>query len=98
MSGPDGLDPAGVLGLGSGADSATIRAAWRRQARLCHPDLGGDAEAFRRARRSFELLRSRVGGTDVGERPTLVAHLGPGGVAVRWWRRRRLRTQQPRVS
>ena len=80
-----------VLGVPVGAGALEVRIAWRRIASETHPDRGGDAEAFRRAKVAFEQLGTKCRG------PTLVARLGPSGVARRWWRRRRDRVQQPRV-
>ncbi len=42
-------DPHEVLGVQPGADPATIKAAWRRLARVNHPDLTGDDPAASRA-------------------------------------------------
>lgn len=86
-------DPHEVLGVPVGSDAAAVRAAWRRVARQCHPDRGGDAEAFRRARVAFEHLHPGA-----GTGPTVVRRLSPAGVAARWWQRRQDRAQQPRVS
>ena len=41
-------DPYVVLGVASGADAATIKAAWRKLARAHHPDLTGDDPAASR--------------------------------------------------
>lgn len=49
------------LGLERGADAETIRATWRRVARERHPDHGGDADAFDRARRAYLLLEDAPG-------------------------------------
>ncbi|KAF8069581.1 DJA6 [Scenedesmus sp. PABB004] len=45
-----------VLGVASTASGAEIKAAWRRLARLHHPDAGGQAAAFLRCRLAYELL------------------------------------------
>ncbi|GAA1820701.1 J domain-containing protein [Nesterenkonia flava] len=45
-----------VLGVSPDADAKTIRAAYRKQARLNHPDHGGDAEAFHRVQQAWETL------------------------------------------
>jgi hypothetical protein len=49
-------DAYAVLGLARGATEAQVRAAWRDAARRTHPDVGGDAVAFRRAREAYEIL------------------------------------------
>jgi hypothetical protein len=49
-------DAYAVLGLQRGASDAEVRAAWRDAARRTHPDVGGDAVAFRRAREAYEIL------------------------------------------
>jgi hypothetical protein len=49
-------DPYAVLGLAPGADTDAVRRAFRRCARHTHPDAGGDAVAFGRVRRAYEML------------------------------------------
>jgi hypothetical protein len=46
-----------LLGLEHGASEAAIKRAYRRLAKAHHPDLGGDAEAFRRLDAAYRLLR-----------------------------------------
>jgi curved DNA-binding protein CbpA len=53
-------DAYGVLGLPRGATDTQVRAAWRRAARVTHPDTGGDARAFRIAREAYEILTDPV--------------------------------------
>lgn len=50
-------DPHDVLGVERGADAATVKGAWRRLARVNHPDLTGDDPAASRAatRRMAEI-------------------------------------------
>jgi DnaJ-class molecular chaperone with C-terminal Zn finger domain len=71
-------DPHIVLGVQSGASSATIKAAWRRLARANHPDLTGDDPAASRVatRRMAEindayaaLVRSGETTSEGGRRP-----------------------------
>ncbi len=96
MSRLDPDDPHDVLGVASGAGAAEVLAAWRRMARASHPDRGGDADEFLRAKLAIDRLRHHGGGaTPVGA--TLVRQLGPAEVARRWWRRRRDRLRSPRV-
>ena len=45
-----------LLGLESGASAAAIKRAYRRLAKAHHPDLGGDAEAFRRLDAAYRSL------------------------------------------
>lgn len=45
-----------VLGLGVFAEPDQIRRAFRRKARLTHPDAGGDDESFGEVQRAAELL------------------------------------------
>jgi len=49
-----------ILGVAAGDDDDTIRAAYRRQAKLCHPDRAGNDPAarkrFLRVRAAYELL------------------------------------------
>lgn len=49
-------DPYDVLGIPRDADAAAIKAAWRKAARLHHPDRGGDIGAFTSAQGAWELL------------------------------------------
>lgn len=45
-----------LLGLEAGASAAAIKRAYRRLAKAHHPDLGGDAEAFRRLDAAYRSL------------------------------------------
>lgn len=45
-----------VLGVAAGADKAEVKRAYRRLARLNHPDKGGNAQAFKRVKEAYELL------------------------------------------
>jgi len=52
-------DPYAVLGVGSDASAATIKARWRRLAREHHPDLvGGDADASVQATRRMARINA----------------------------------------
>lgn len=71
-------DPHDVLGVQASASSATIKAAWRRLARVNHPDLTGDDPAASRVatRRMAEindayaaLVRSGDATSEDGRRP-----------------------------
>jgi len=46
----------GILELSSGASRAAVKAAHRRLVKLHHPDMGGDAEVFRRINAAYQLL------------------------------------------
>ena len=43
-----------LLGLESGATIAQIKTAWRKLAKLNHPDYGGDAGAFNKLRNAYK--------------------------------------------
>lgn len=45
-----------LLGVARGADEAEIRRAYRKLARVHHPDAGGDADMFQRLTAAMELL------------------------------------------
>jgi DnaJ-domain-containing protein 1 len=45
-----------VLELSHGASLAAVKAAHRRLVKCHHPDMGGDAEAFRRINAAYQLL------------------------------------------
>lgn len=54
-------DDLAALGLATMPDADGLRAAWRETARRTHPDAGGSAEAFQRARTAYERLALEVG-------------------------------------
>lgn len=62
MSTYSGLDPWKVLGVDPGATAEQIRMAWREAARVHHPDVGGDAEEFKKIQWAFEKLAGEAGG------------------------------------
>jgi len=68
------LDPYTVLGVSRDADASAIRAAFHRQSKKHHPDLGGDDWAFRIVVRAYEELIAKPAPTPVFEprRPDLV--------------------------
>ncbi|MEO9248990.1 DnaJ domain-containing protein [Citricoccus nitrophenolicus] len=45
-----------LLGVSFDADTAVLKAAWRRAARRTHPDYGGDAAEFRLVSQAWELV------------------------------------------
>ena len=49
-------DPRQVLGVGPQASVEEIKAAFRREALATHPDRGGDADAFMRAKAAYDRL------------------------------------------
>jgi hypothetical protein len=50
------IDPCVVLGVAPGASLQEIRDAYRRKAKLLHPDVGGEEWAFRILVQSYEVL------------------------------------------
>src|SRR6218665_2089183 len=44
------------LGVGKDASFEEIRSAYRKRARECHPDLGGDRDAFQRIQNAHDVL------------------------------------------
>lgn len=58
---PTTADDLAALGLDAMPDKAALRRAWRDAAKRHHPDAGGDAEAFKRARAAYERLARQVG-------------------------------------
>lgn len=56
MGNADPPDPYRLLGLGHEATEAEVRRAFRRLARLAHPDAGGDPARFVALRRAHDLL------------------------------------------
>ncbi len=49
-----------ILGVEPGCGLAEARGAYRRQARLHHPDLGGDGDSFARIQAAWELIRREI--------------------------------------
>ena len=49
-------DPYRVLGVSPAATAAEIKAAYRSLVKQHHPDVGGEAEAFRRVNDAYQLL------------------------------------------
>lgn len=59
---PDGIEQAFyVLGLRSGASWEAVKAAFRARAKTCHPDHGGDPEAFKQLNEAYQRLRDTYG-------------------------------------
>lgn len=55
----DEAEARAVLGVGAGADEATIRAAHRRLVAAVHPDRGGSADLTRRINAARDVLLQR---------------------------------------
>ena len=53
------MDPYRVLGVPPGADPSTVRRAYRRLARVYHPDAGGSNEAMARVNAAYAALQGR---------------------------------------
>jgi molecular chaperone DnaJ len=53
---PADRTPYEVLGVDPAADTATLRAAYRRLVRATHPDTGGEAHLFHAVQRAWELV------------------------------------------
>jgi len=87
-----------VLGVGAGAPPHDVRAAFRRFARLHHPDRGGDPARFQAGLDAYQRLlgmRAPSSGAEV------VFHRRPRGLEVltAGWKSRRDRRHRPaRVS
>ena len=54
------IDPYDIIGVARDANTASIKAAYRRRAKSAHPDSGGDAETFARLKAAYELLLDPV--------------------------------------
>jgi len=54
------IDPYKMLGVERDADEQAIKLAYRKAAKMAHPDSGGDAEQFSRLQAAFELLKDPV--------------------------------------
>ena len=70
---PSGRTHYDVLGLGPAATATEIKAAWRRAARLNHPDRGGSDEQFHLAAEAYEVL------SDPARKAEYDRRLGRGG-------------------
>lgn len=68
---PADATPYEVLGVPATADDETLRRAYRRAARESHPDLGGDAQRFRRVQLAWERIGTPAArrAYDTGARP-----------------------------
>ncbi|MGX9993573.1 J domain-containing protein (plasmid) [Rhizobium sp. Z1P35] len=53
-------DPYDILGVERDADEAQLKAAYRRLAKVAHPDSGGDSEAFAHLQKAYGLLLDPV--------------------------------------
>lgn len=74
-----------VLGVSFDADTAQLKAAWRRAARRTHPDYGGDVAEFRLVSYAWELVGDPAarreydrGFSSASPRGTAPGHPGPG--------------------
>jgi curved DNA-binding protein CbpA len=77
-------DPHAVLGLAPGASAAAIKAAWRRLARLHHPDLAGTTAERRAATRRMAEINAAYADLRGGSAPTPGhRHPGPGAPGER---------------
>ncbi len=56
-----------ILGVGANASAGEIRAAYRRAAKLAHPDMGGSSEAFQRVRLAADRLLAALQSGDAPE-------------------------------
>ncbi|OWV70436.1 molecular chaperone DnaJ [Rhizobium sp. R634] len=53
-------DPYEILGVDRDADEAKLKAAYRRLAKVAHPDSGGDTDAFDNLQKAYALLLDPV--------------------------------------
>ncbi|ANL43154.1 DnaJ family heat shock protein (plasmid) [Rhizobium phaseoli] len=53
-------DPYDILGVDRDADEAQLKAAYRRLAKVAHPDSGGDSQAFDHLQKAYALLLDPV--------------------------------------
>ena len=54
------IDPYLVLGIPSGASDREIKSAYRKHARLHHPDVGGDPDEFKKTQEAYSLIGDPV--------------------------------------
>jgi len=78
---PADATPYEVLGVPATADDDELRRAYRRAARESHPDLGGDAQRFRRVQLAWERIGTPAArrAYDAGARSSSAPTAGPGG-------------------
>lgn len=50
------VNPYEVLGVAVGASESEVKKAYRRLARLNHPDIGGDEEKFKKINEAYDLI------------------------------------------
>ncbi|HWT57837.1 MAG TPA: J domain-containing protein [Rhizobium sp.] len=53
-------DPYDILGVERNADEAQLKAAYRKHAKVAHPDSGGDSQAFDKLQKAYALLLDPV--------------------------------------
>ena len=53
------VDPHRVLGVPPGADQVTVRRAYRRLARTCHPDVGGSNAGMAQLNAAYAVMQGR---------------------------------------
>lgn len=71
-------EAAALLGVAETANADEIAAAWRATAKTTHPDMGGDAEQFRRLSIAAELMQTAEAADEPAEAlpiPVVKAHL-----------------------
>ena len=54
------MDAFKILGIANNASREDIDAAYREQAKRYHPDIGGDARAFKQVQEAYEMLTARA--------------------------------------
>lgn len=88
-----------VLGVSFDADTATLKAAWRRAARRTHPDYGGDAAEFRQVSMAWQLIGDPDARREYDRSFSAAGSPGPaGGTRSRAARGRRTTTSGPSFS
>jgi len=83
-----------VLDVRAGASPHDVRVAFRRFARLHHPDRGGDPESFRAGLEAYQRM---VGARAPSSGAEVVFHRRPRGLEVltAGWKARRDRRNRP---
>ncbi len=74
---PHRSDPFRILGLPYDAGPDDLRRAWRRQALVSHPDLGGTGLEFLRVRAAYDVLRADLEAVRTRWRPSPPPDPGP---------------------
>lgn len=80
----DGVTAFALLGIDESASPAEVTRAFRRAAKRCHPDHGGDRSEFEAVYAAYEFARSHAPKQTSARRPNPFITFGATGPAARF--------------